>query len=132
MVYNFRPVPNTDQGWSGIDTPGLLLETMVWYRHPWSIIRDHGLVSTPLVYYQRPWSDNIEKIVILQYWSVIFRPWSIIFRPWSGIFRPIKENTKKIFYSLKFDTFKFKLSSGVATAGLLGQMPQLKFINFPL
>ncbi len=41
MVYNFRPVPNTDQGWSDIDTPGLLLETMVWYRHPWSIIRDH-------------------------------------------------------------------------------------------
>jgi hypothetical protein len=44
VAYNFRPVPNTDQGWSGIDTPGLLLETMVWYRHPWSIIRDHGLV----------------------------------------------------------------------------------------
>ncbi len=27
MGYNFRPVPNTDQDWSGIDTPGLLLET---------------------------------------------------------------------------------------------------------
>jgi hypothetical protein len=28
MVYNFRPEPNTDQAWSGIDTPGLLFETM--------------------------------------------------------------------------------------------------------
>jgi hypothetical protein len=23
---------------------GLLLKTMVWYRHPWSFIRDHGLI----------------------------------------------------------------------------------------
>jgi len=43
MVYNFRPAPNTDQGWSGIDIPGLLLETilfLVGIRH-WSENIDH-------------------------------------------------------------------------------------------
>ncbi len=32
MVYIFRPLTNTDQGWSSIDTPGLLLETEMCNR----------------------------------------------------------------------------------------------------
>ncbi len=98
MVYNFRSELNTDQAWSGIDTP-------------WSIIEDHGLISTPLVYYLKSWTRPLIVNFFEKNYSTfeLGKNYSLL----NLYIRTFGAKLSKKVYVVKLNTFFFYLESKI-------------------